>query len=56
MVEVRGLAESAGQCVLSSSPGSGGHMSLMTKGNKQHLGSRLSTQATTYGRQSLPLS
>lgn len=31
---------------------SGGHMSPMTKGNKQHVGSRLSTPATTYGRQS----
>lgn len=47
--------ESAGWCILLSSPGSGRCMSPMTRGNKQHLGSHLPAQIATYGRQSLPL-
>ena len=47
--------ESAGRCILLPSPGSGRCMSPMTRGNKQHLGSHLPAQITTYGRQSLPL-
>lgn len=48
-------AETDGQHSLRSLPGSGGGMSPMTRGNKQHLGSRLPAQMATYGRQSLSL-
>lgn len=40
---------------LSYSPGNEGCMSLMIKGNEQHLGARLPAMTATYGRQLPPL-